>query len=101
MLGYQHSGFSVDAGMCIEAHDRAALPPTPEPAASPKRSQAHYLWAVLIARIYEVFPLLCPLQCIEAYMIFSSVASKPLNSSTMRPCRETRMRSDNSMISGR
>jgi Putative transposase len=22
---------------------------------------AHYLWAVLIARIYEVFPLLCPI----------------------------------------
>ena len=21
MLGYQHSGFSVDAGVCIEAHD--------------------------------------------------------------------------------
>ena len=38
-----------------------ALPPTPEPAASPKRSPAHYLWAVLIARIYQVFPLLCPL----------------------------------------
>jgi hypothetical protein len=37
-----------------------ALPPTPEPAPPPKRSQAHYLWAVLIARIYEVFPLLCP-----------------------------------------
>ena len=32
----------------------------PEPA-PPKRSPAHYLWAVLIARIYEVFPLLCPL----------------------------------------
>jgi hypothetical protein len=168
MLGYQHSGFSVDAGVCIEAHDRAALErlrkegaalvyrcakqhsepgsdtrgakvdelhltpleliariaalvppprthrhryfgvlapnsplraavtalaapvqpakqvvvqtepattgegapwvaplghaisPTPEPA-PPKRSPAHYLWAVLIARIYEVFPLLCPL----------------------------------------
>ena len=33
MLGYQHSGFSVDAGVCIEADDRAALerllrPPT-------------------------------------------------------------------------
>ena len=26
----------------------------------PKRS-AHYRWAVLIARIYEVFPLLCPM----------------------------------------
>jgi hypothetical protein len=36
-----------------------ASPPTPEPAI-PKRSPAHYLWAVLIARIYEVFPLLCP-----------------------------------------
>ena len=24
MLAYQHSGFSVDAGVCIEAHDRAA-----------------------------------------------------------------------------
>ena len=37
-----------------------AVPPMPEPA-PPKRSPAHYLWAVLIARIYEVFPLLCPL----------------------------------------
>jgi hypothetical protein len=36
-----------------------AVPPMPEPA-TPKRSKAHYLWAVLIARIYEVFPLLCP-----------------------------------------
>jgi hypothetical protein len=26
-----------------------------------KRSPAHYLWAVLIARIFEVFPLLCPI----------------------------------------
>ena len=25
------------------------------------QSKAHYLWAVLIARIYEVFPLLCPM----------------------------------------
>ena len=35
-------------------------PPTPDPV-PPKRSKAHYLWAVLIARIYEVFPLLCPM----------------------------------------
>jgi hypothetical protein len=27
----------------------------------PPKRPAHYLWAVLIARIYEVFPLLCPL----------------------------------------
>lgn len=37
-----------------------AMPPTPE-SAPPKRSRAHYLWAVLIARIYEVFLLLCPM----------------------------------------
>jgi len=164
MLAYQHSGFSVDAGVCIEAHDRAGLerllrycarPPfamerlrkagaalvyrcakqhseptgdkrgakvdelelsplelinriaalVPPPrthrhryfgvlapnsplraaavamaapalqapaqtgqtvqtqpdSAPPKRAPAHYLWAVLIARIYEVFPLLCPM----------------------------------------
>jgi len=35
--------------------------PAPEPVAPPKHSKAHYLWAVLIAHIYEVFPLLCPL----------------------------------------
>jgi len=38
-------------------------PPTQtEPAQPvPPKRPAHYLWAVLIARIYEVFPLLCPL----------------------------------------
>ena len=25
MLAYQHRGFSVNASVCIEAHDRAAL----------------------------------------------------------------------------
>jgi hypothetical protein len=37
------------------------LPPKHEPAPPAKHSPAHYLWAVLIARIYEVFPLLCPM----------------------------------------
>ena len=40
-------------------------------------------------------------QCTAAYMIFSSVASCGENSSTMRPWRETRMRSDRLRISGR
>jgi hypothetical protein len=38
--------------------------PLPQPAQTevlPKHSPARYLWAVLIARIYEVFPLRCPL----------------------------------------
>lgn len=34
----------------------APVPPEPVPS---KRSPAHYLWAALIARFYEVFPLLC------------------------------------------
>ena len=34
-----------------------ALPTQP----APGKRAAHYLWAALIARIYEVFPLLCPL----------------------------------------
>jgi hypothetical protein len=39
-----------------------ALPTRAEPAQPvPPKRPAHYLWAVLIARIYEVFPLLCPL----------------------------------------
>jgi Putative transposase len=35
--------------------------PTQSEPAPLSRSAAQYLWAVLIARIYEVFPLLCPL----------------------------------------
>ena len=36
-----------------------AISPSPEPV--PTKRPARYLWAVLIARIYEVFPLLCPM----------------------------------------
>ena len=39
------------------ASEPAAAPESPAP---PKRA-AHYLWTVLIARIYEVFPLVCPI----------------------------------------
>jgi hypothetical protein len=35
--------------------------PTPQPAAEPAyRRAARYAWALLLARIYEVFPLVCP-----------------------------------------
>jgi hypothetical protein len=95
MQAYQHSGFSIDAGVCIEAHDRAALErlrkagsvlvyrcakQRSEPTSDKRGAKAdeltliplelidriaarpaHYLWAVLIARIYEVFPLVCPI----------------------------------------
>ena len=36
--------------------------PNPQPAAEPAyRRAARYAWALLLARIYEVFPLVCPL----------------------------------------
>ena len=45
-------------------------------------STAHYLWAALIARIYEVFPLICP-HCggpmrIIAFITFSAGIHKIL-----------------------
>jgi len=47
----------VPDGNALGGGTQLPQPAQPDP---PKRSPAHYLWAVLIARIYEVFPLLCP-----------------------------------------
>ena len=55
----------------------------PEPQAKPKpRPPSHYLWAALIARIYEVFPLICPMcggqMRIIAFITFSADIHKIL-----------------------
>ena len=54
-------GASTSTGECAPGvvPMGSALPTQSEPVL-PKRP-THYLWAVLIARIYEVFPLMCPL----------------------------------------
>lgn len=41
MLAYQHSGFSVDAGVCIQSHDRAALERLLRYCARPSQSRCH------------------------------------------------------------
>jgi hypothetical protein len=41
VLAYRHSGFSVDAGVCIEAHDRAALQTTQTKGASTPPNPCH------------------------------------------------------------
>ena len=41
-----------------QSHARPTQAQPAEPV--PPKRPAHYLWAVLIARIYEVFPLRCP-----------------------------------------
>ena len=55
------------AAACMGIHDQAAAndtPETPDVTESPKPKEkprrASYLWAMLIARIYEALPLLCP-----------------------------------------
>lgn len=91
MAGWEHGGgFSVDAAVRIDGNDRAglerllrycarppfalehlqqaagtAVPPAPTSAANDEeprhRAAARYLWAMLLARIYEAFPLACPI----------------------------------------
>jgi len=46
-------------GQAIHSQPRPSPPGQCHPSA--RRITCHYLWAVLIARIYEVFPLLCPI----------------------------------------
>ena len=55
VVRYQ-AAFPTEYGRWIKAPPVALPPPAPS-----KHSPAHYLWAVLIARIYEVFALLCPM----------------------------------------
>ncbi len=55
---------NADAGSTVTAValGRSGVAVQPEPQAKLKpRPPAHYLWAALIARIYEVFPLICPM----------------------------------------
>jgi len=79
MLGWDHGGgFSLDASVRIESHDRAGLvanlplpapmpltaspskPLNPEPQPPPTGASRPSPWAALLARIYEAFPLICP-----------------------------------------
>ena len=55
------TGVGVGVGAFGVVQQGDALPTQADPAEPvPPKRPAHYLWAVLIARIYEVFPLLCP-----------------------------------------
>ena len=77
---------------------------TPRPPTRPRRFafvQRKSLGCVRCGARTGGRPRAAPLQCTAAYMIFSSVASNAENSSTTLPCRETRMRSDSAMISGK
>jgi len=82
---------AVADAVCTDAGSAGGVPGVsgvdaaaqPEPPAKPKpRPPSHYLWAALIARIYEVFPLICP-HCggqmrIIAFITFSADIHKIL-----------------------
>ena len=54
---------NTDAGttVAVGGSGVSGVAAQPEPQAKPTpRAPARYLWAALIARIYEVFPLICP-----------------------------------------
>jgi len=73
-------GYVADAGAAAQ----------PEPPAKPKpRPPSHYLWAALIARIYEVFPLICPMcggqMRIIAFITFSADIHKILEHIGVEP----------------
>ena len=65
-----------------------ARPPNPQlpaapPAQQPRRSPAHYLWALLLARIYEVLPLRCTV-CGSQMRIIAFVTDRPAIHSILR-----------------
>jgi hypothetical protein len=88
----EEANADADAGTTVTAVAAGGLGVVvqPEPPAKPKpRPPSHYLWAALIARIYEVFPLLCP-TCggqmrIIAFITFSADIHKILEHIGVEP----------------
>jgi len=62
--------------------------PNAEPAAEPApRRAARYAWALLLARIYEVFPLVCP-RCGGAMRIIAFITDGPTVRDILAHCGE-------------
>ncbi len=52
-----------------------------------KSSPSHYLWAILIARIYAVFPLICP-ACGGQMKIIAFIREKPVINGFLKSIEE-------------
>ena len=57
VIAYRQQGLDTEPS---EPEPEATPPPEPAPQQSGNRSPAHHLWAVLLARLFETFPLECP-----------------------------------------
>ena len=79
------------AAVTALAPGATTAPPAPnaKPAAEPAhRRAARYAWALLLARIYEVFPLVCPL-CGAEMRIIAFVTDPPTVRDILAPPRRT------------
>ena len=64
------------AGLPLDLPAPPVTPPAPKTPAEPKRaSPAAYLWAVLLARIYAVLPLICP-ECGSPMQLIAAVTER-------------------------
>jgi hypothetical protein len=64
-----------------------APPPAPPAAEPAHRRAARYAWALLLARIYEVFPLVCP-RCGAAMRIIAFISDGPTVRDILAHCGE-------------
>jgi len=72
------AGQSLDQGAIkIQTADKKADPVEQAQEDKPKRPPNRYLWAMLLARIYNLFPLLCP-QCGAEMQVIAVIQDKPV-----------------------
>lgn len=63
------------AGLPLDGPAPSAMPPAKTPAEPKRASPAAYLWAVLLARIYAVLPLICP-ECGSPMRLIAAVTER-------------------------
>jgi len=72
------SGQSISQGTIeIQTTDKNDEPVEQEQENKPKRPPNRYLWAMLLARIYNLFPLLCP-ECGAEMQVIAIIQDKPV-----------------------
>jgi len=72
-----HASQKLDDGFITTADSSQELGTENDDISTKKSSSSHYLWAILIARIYAVFPLICP-DCGGQMKIIAFIREKPI-----------------------
>ena len=72
----EHAGQELEPGNIVMPQEKQADSASTLVNGVKKRTSSHYLWAILIARIYEVLPLVCP-DCGGQMKIIAFIREKP------------------------